>query len=54
MQAKPTTLRIRDRAVSVIASDIPPDMTVAQYRRRHASAEISPAKSRVRLFGGRR
>jgi hypothetical protein len=40
--------------MSVIESDIPPGMTVAQYRRRHAAAGISPGKARVRLLGGRR
>jgi hypothetical protein len=53
MQAKPTTWRIRERAVSVIASDIPSDMTVAQYRRRPAAASTA-GRSRVRFFGGRR
>ena len=50
MQVKPTTQRIRDRDISVIASDIPPEMTVAQYRKRAAPAVDAP-KARIRLLG---
>jgi hypothetical protein len=49
-----TTELIRDRGISVIASDIPARMTLAQYRRRPQVAPASPWKTGMRRLRGER
>jgi hypothetical protein len=54
MPATITTELIRDRAMSVIASDIPERMTLAQYRKRADVAPASTWKRPIRLLWGDR
>jgi hypothetical protein len=54
MPATTTTELIRDRGMSIIASDIPARMTLAQYRKRPPAAPASPWKLGVRLLRGER
>jgi hypothetical protein len=49
-----TTELIRDRGMSVIASDIPARMTLAQYRTRPPAAPASPWKTGLRRLRGDR
>jgi hypothetical protein len=49
-----TTELVRDGGVSVIASDIPERMTLAQYRKRAEPAPASPWKKSIRLLKGHR
>jgi hypothetical protein len=49
-----TTELIRDRGMSVIASDIPERMTLAQYRKRADAAPASRWKRSIRLLRGDR
>jgi hypothetical protein len=49
-----TTELIRDRDMSVIASDIPARMTLAQYRRRPQAAPAQPWKTGIRVLRGDR
>jgi hypothetical protein len=49
-----TTELIRDRGTSVIASDIPARMTLAQYRKGPQVAPLSPWKTGIRRLRGDR
>jgi hypothetical protein len=53
----PTTRRIREMSFQVVECDVPPDMTLAEYRRRRTAAAtaatVGRASRRPRL-GGRR
>jgi hypothetical protein len=42
------TQQIRDRGISIVASDIPPEMTMAQYRKRQLLTTGSSTKSPFR------
>jgi hypothetical protein len=54
MPATTTTELIRDRGMSVMDSDIPARMTLAQYRKRPQVAPASPWKLGLRLLRGER
>jgi hypothetical protein len=45
-----TTL-IRTRSVSVIESDVPPEMTLIQYRKHRCSGESRGQKKRLAILG---
>jgi hypothetical protein len=47
-----TTELVRDGGMSVIASDIPERMTLAQYRKRVEPAPTATWKKPLRLFKG--
>jgi hypothetical protein len=51
MQTTSTTELIRDRSLSVIASDLPPDMTLAEYRAARRSPHSRWQRMRVVLAG---
>ena len=51
MQKASTTELIRDRSLSVIASDLPPDMTLAEYRAARPGPRSRWARMRVALAG---
>jgi hypothetical protein len=51
MQTTSTTELIRDRSLSVIASDLPPDMTLAEYRAARPAPRSRWARMRVSLAG---
>jgi hypothetical protein len=48
MRTRVMTQLIRDRDLSVVASDIPPEMTVAQYRKRQVLPTASWGKTPIR------
>ena len=54
MDTKPPSRLIQDRALSVVASEIPPGITLAQYRKRYAVPQGTLARPRMRRLGGRR
>jgi hypothetical protein len=54
MSATTTTELVRDSGISVIASDIPVSMTLAQYRKRTQVAPATPWKHPLRLLRGHR
>jgi hypothetical protein len=48
MRPSAMTQRIRDRGISIVASDIPPEMTMAQYRKRQLLTTGPSTKSPFR------
>jgi hypothetical protein len=52
MRTRVMTHLIRDRDLSVVAADIPPAMTVAQYRKRQVLATGPSGKSPIRRLMG--
>jgi hypothetical protein len=51
MQTTSTTELIRDRSLSVIASDLPPDLTLAEYCAARPSPRSRWERMRVALAG---
>jgi hypothetical protein len=52
MSTRIKTEQIRDRGVSIVASDIPPEMTLAQYRKRQVLPTGASGKGRLRRLKG--